>query len=65
MLAYIEKFGKATRKDINDLIYPKLPSNMSEKNKDNRVRYILSLLKKENKIYNKGSLTKSIWVIKK
>lgn len=36
------KFGKATRTEINNLICPKLPANMSEKNKNNRVRYIIS-----------------------
>lgn len=65
ILTYIEKFGKATREDINNLIYPKLPINMSDKNKNNRVRYIISQLKKENKIENQGSLTKSSWVKKK
>lgn len=65
ILTYIEKFGRATREDINNLIYPKLPINMSEKNKNNRVRYIISQLRQENKIENEGSLTKSSWVIKK
>ena len=51
--------------EINNLIYPKLPTNMSEKNKNNRVRYIISQLKQENKIENEGSLTKSSWIIKK
>lgn len=51
ILTYIEKFGKATREEINNLIYPKLPTNMKEKNK--------------NKIENEGSLTKSSWIIKK
>ena len=65
ILTYIKKFGKATREEINNLIYPKLPTNMSEKNKNNRVRYIISQLKTENKIENQGSLTKSSWIIKK
>lgn len=51
ILTYIEKFGKATREEINNLIYPKLPTNMKERNK--------------NKIENEGSLTKSSWIIKK
>ena len=38
---------------------------MSKKNKNNRVRYIISQLKRENKIENEGSLTKSSWIIKK
>ena len=59
------KFGKATREEINNLIYPKLPANMSDKNKNNRVRYIISQLKKEDKIENEGSLTKSSWIMRK
>lgn len=65
IITYIDKFERATREDINKLIYPKLPSGMAEKTKNNRVRYLLSMLKKENKIQNIGSDTKSIWVIKK
>lgn len=65
IIAYIEKFSKASREDINNLIYPKLPSNMSEKNKNNRVRYIISLMRKEGKIRNDGSHTKPSWVINK
>lgn len=65
IITYIEKFGHATREDINNLIYPKLPSNMTEKNKNNRVRYIIALLKKEDKIVNEGSFTKSSWIIKR
>ncbi len=64
ILTYIEKFGKATREEINNLIYPKLPKNMSEKNKNNRVRYILSTLRKENKIQNNGTDSKPCWIIK-
>lgn len=62
ILSYIEKFDGATREDINKLIYPKLPSNMSDKRKNNRVRYIISLLRKEGKIINKGTKTNSIWI---
>lgn len=65
IFSYIEKFGEASRSDINNFIYPKLPSNMSEKSKNNRVRYILYLLRKEGKIVNKGSDTKPLWIIKK
>lgn len=63
ILSYIEKFGKATREEINNFIYPKLPASMNEKNKNNRVRYILSQLKKENKIRNEGSDSKPCWII--
>lgn len=63
ILSYIEKFGKATREEINNFIYPKLPVSMKENNKNNRVRYLLSQLKKENKIRNEGSDSKPCWII--
>lgn len=47
-------------KDINQ----NYQTNMSKKNKNNRVRYIISQLKRENKKENEGSLTKSSWIIK-
>lgn len=33
IVSFIEKFGSATRQDINNFIYPKLPSNLSEEEK--------------------------------
>ena len=65
ILTYIKKFERASRDDINKLLYPKLPINMTEKNKNNRVRYILTMLKKENKIVNVGSDAKPMWILKK
>ena len=38
---------------------------MTEKNKNNRVRYLLTMLKKENRIENIGSDSKPIWILKK
>lgn len=64
ILEYINKFGRATREEINKLIYPKLPKNMTDKNKNNRVRYLLNILKKENKIKNVGSDKTSIWIFR-
>ena len=65
IIAYIEKFGNATRQDINNLIYPKLPSGFSELEKNNRVRYIIALLRKDGKIVNNGSDTKPVWELVK
>ena len=65
IITYIEKFEKANRDDINKLIYQKLHVNMTEKNKNNRVRYLLTMLKKENRIENIGSDSKPIWILKK
>ena len=58
------QFEKATRQDINEFIYPKLPSTFTENDKDKRVTYLLTSLRKQNKITNIGSDTKSIWILK-
>lgn len=63
ILSYIKEFEEATRQDINNFIYPKLPINLNEKEKNNRVRYLISSLRKEGKIKNIGSDTKSLWII--
>ena len=63
ILTYIKKFGKATREEINNLIYPKLPINLDEKQKNNRVRTIITSLKNDNKIKNIGSDAKPYWII--
>lgn len=65
IVSFIEKFGSATRQDINNFIYPKLPSNLSEEEKNNRVRYLIELLRKEGKIINSGSDTKPLWILVK
>ena len=65
ILDYLKKFGYASRKDINNLIYPKLPELLNNEEKNARVKYLLSKLRKEGKIINLGSDTKSEWHLKK
>lgn len=60
---YLSRFDQATRQEINSLIYPKLPSDLSEDQKDQRIKYLLTTLRKLNIIVNIGSDTKSIWVL--
>ena len=60
---YIEEssYGR-TRQDINDYVYPQMNDDVETKN--NRVRTSLTYLRKNNLIENKGTDTKSIWVVK-
>ena len=62
---YLKEFKKATRQEINQFIYPKLPSTFSEEDKNKRVKYLLTTLRKQNIIVNNGSDTKPIWVLKR
>lgn len=64
IITYIKKFGSASRQEINDLIKPKLPSNLSSAQLDNKVRYLLGKLREEGKIVNIGTDKTPKWIIK-
>lgn len=49
IITYIKKFGSASRQEINDLIKPKLPSNLSSVQLDNKVRYLLRKMRENGK----------------
>lgn len=57
--------SKARRKDINDLLWDKLPDSLSEKQKENKIHNLLTALKKSN-IIDKDSDNQqtSSWILK-
>ena len=61
---YLKKFEKANRQDINSFIYPKLPSDLSDDEKNRRVKYLLTRMRKLGIIENIGNYTNSIWILK-
>lgn len=63
ILKYIRQYGEASRKEIISFLDDKLPASLSKKNKVNRVKYLLSMLKKENEIYNNAKSGSSSWKI--
>ena len=67
ILQYIKTYGKATRKEINELLIDQMPDVLSLEEKERRVKYLLveCLSKKENKIETKGSGKSSYWILKK
>lgn len=65
IMKYITKYGKASRKELENLLKDKLPAALNEDNKVNRVRYLLESLRKEKKIYNDKSENMSCWKIVK
>lgn len=64
ILKYIKEYGKASRKEIINLLKKKLPSSLDNKNKINRVKYLLTLLKNEDKISYDNTKGISSWKIK-
>jgi len=64
IIKYISEYGQASRKEIINLLKDKLPSSLNEKTKISRIRYLLDLLKKEEKIYNDNKSGHSCWKLK-
>lgn len=64
IIKYIEEYGQVSKKELVKFLKDKLPSSLDEKNKDNRIRYLLSLLKKAGIIYNDGTRGTSCWKLK-
>lgn len=50
IIKYIEKFGKSRRSDIKELLVSKLPSVLSDKQKDHKIKNLLQKMKKEKQI---------------
>lgn len=50
ILDYLEKFNKGTRYDFEELLIDKLPDNLSETQKKNKIKNILQSLRYEKKI---------------
>ena len=61
---YLKQFKQASRQEINNLIYPKLPMSYTESDKNKRTTYLLTYLRRKGKIINIGSDTKSIWMLR-
>src|SRR5690606_34777349 len=63
ILQYIEKFGHATKGDIDSLVYDTLPNILSDKQKHNKIHNILyAMSKKEMSIKNKGTNRTPKWI---
>ena len=59
--SYLEKFGEASRKEIDKLILEKLSDALNEKQKKNFVTNLLQEMKKENSIYPNGTTRWAKW----
>ncbi|MDO4230452.1 MAG: putative DNA binding domain-containing protein [Capnocytophaga sp.] len=62
ILKAIEQHKEMNRRDIDDLLWDKLPQVLSETQKKNTIGNYLSELRKNGKIKNKGTLKNSNWI---
>ena len=58
---YLQKFGKASRVDINELLLSKLSDALSPEQKEAKVGNLLTKLRRNGRIRNTGSRAHSIW----
>ncbi|MCC5916511.1 MAG: putative DNA binding domain-containing protein [Cryomorphaceae bacterium] len=64
ILKSIREHSHLERKEVDELLWNKLPEWMSEKQKKNKVGNLLSELRIKNKIQNIGTYSKSKWSLK-
>ena len=66
ILEYLKQYERAKKKDIRELLWDKLPNALSDTQKENKMRNLLSSMKKKGIIDTDSSnQQKSYWVLKK
>ena len=63
ILKSIQEHGSLSRKDIDELLWNMLPAWMNVEQKSNRIKNLISELRRDEKIINKGTDTQSEWVL--
>ena len=65
IVEYLKKYERAKKKDIRDLLWDKLPNALNDTQKENKIRNLLSSMKKKGVIEpNSNNQQKSYWVLK-
>lgn len=63
ILKSIQEHGSLSRKDIDELLWNMLPAWMNADQKSNRIKNLISELRREGKILNRGTDTQSEWIL--
>lgn len=58
---YLDSFGQASRKEINQLLLPKLSDALTDQQKNNKINGLLTKLRRRGDIVNTGSDTRPCW----
>lgn len=61
----IKEHRSLSRKDIDELLWNKLPDWMEDNQKKIKINNLISELRKKGLIYNNGSFAKPVWMIQK
>jgi len=61
VIEYLQKYGKASKKELNELLLPKLPEVLDPAQKMHKVRNLLQAMRLAKQIENKGSRGTPEW----
>ncbi len=65
IVEYLKQYGKAKKKDIRELLWDKLPDALSDVQKENKIRNMLTALRKQGIIdTDSENQQKSNWILK-
>ena len=65
IISMIEQFNVVDKGDISELIYDKLPDVLNDKQKRNKINSLITALRRNGKIINRGSKTQPQWMLNK
>ena len=66
IVEYLKKYERAKKKDIRELLWDKLPNALNDTQKENKIRNLLSSMKKKGIIApDSSNQQKSYWILKK
>lgn len=60
---YLQKYGQASRKDIDELLLSKLPEILDAAQKTHKVRNLLQAMRRDELIHREGSKAAAVWRI--
>jgi len=61
VLDYLDKFGEASRHDVDRLLMPSLSDALNEQQKRNKISNLLNKMRLRGQIYSDGPRTKAVW----
>ena len=61
VLDFLAEYGKAVRKDFDELLLPKLPDVLSDSQKTNKVKNLLQAMRREGSVHTVGPRTAAVW----
>ncbi len=65
IVQYLKKYGQATRRDIDDLLLPKLPEALDAVQKSNKIKNLLQTMRRQKLIAPSGPRSTAVWHLAK